>query len=248
MSNQYKIKITKNQIKFLYNNILKYQLKGLIAKKLGIEPKTIDEYLKQGKEYIDQFYDILEDIIDIQNSSDILEEEFQNLDKLDLEKEFMHEYQIQNIGEKYKNTFDNWLFVKCEKFKEENVYSEQEILFDNLILSNNELENKKIVLLIKFKLIWDRAQIALSGEYLEPIKRYSKTSKHLGHGMKMLEMLNKEDFKKEESVQQTTTQNFFTGKTSFVQLSLKAKELGMFENPQIPENIIDAETYIKEDE
>lgn len=247
MSTQHRLKITKNQIKFLYKNILKYQLKGLICKKLGIESHTIDSYLTQGKEYIETYFDYIEDILDIQNSADFIEEEFESLDRQELECEFLNETGYSNIGDKYKSQFDNWLFVKLEKKKEEYIYSEQEKIFDTLKISENEDENRKIILLIKFKLIWDRAHIALSSEYLEPIKRYSKTSKHLSQGMKMLETLNKEDFKKDsDEVQQNNTQNIFTGKVSFVQLSLKAKELGMFGESKEPEKIIDASHLIKD--
>ena len=215
------IKITKNQIKFLYRNILKYQLKGLVCKNLRIDVNTIDNYLKRGKEYYDLYFDELEDIRDVQDEMQEYEEELLNKDKEELEYDFCNDTGLNSLNEKTKNAFESWLYLKCEKEKENILYYKQEDIFDKLVLDkNSEFENKKIILLIKFYLIWNRAYTSLSGEYGDAIHRYSKSSRNANQAMKMLQTLNKDDFESEKQEQNTKAQNVFNAKNlNFVSLS-----------------------------
>lgn len=217
------IKITKNQIKFLYKNILKYQLKGLVCKNLRIDTMTIDNYLKRGKEYYDLYFDELEDIRDTQDEMQEYEDELLNKDKEELEYDFCNDTGLSGLNEKTKNAFESWLYLKCEKEKENILYYKQEEIFEKLVLDkNSEFENKKIILLIKFYLIWNRAYTSLSGEYGDAIHRYSKSSRNANQAMKMLQTLNKDDFESEKTDNNngSKAQNVFNAKNlNFVSLS-----------------------------
>ena len=105
------------------------------------------------------------------------------------------------ISDKNKNAFEVYFIDKKENIKEEYIYNFQKEIITNITWSENELENRKIIMLMLFKLIYDRGQMSLDEELLYLKNRYAKTSsKHLGFLNKDLERRNKEDFgeKKEE--------------------------------------------------
>ena len=110
--------------------------------------------------------------------------------------------------------------------------------------SDNELENKKIILLMLFKLIYDRGQMSLDEELLYLKNRYAKTSsKHLGFLNKDLERRNKEDFgEKKEEENKNVTFNQINNFTHFCIEYDKAKGiLKKNDTESIPDNIIDVE-------
>ena len=56
MGNEFHIKLNGYKIKHLFKNIRKLNGgKNLLAKKLGITPATLDDYLKSGQELLDNF-------------------------------------------------------------------------------------------------------------------------------------------------------------------------------------------------
>ena len=122
-------------------------------------------------------------------------------------------------------------------------HSKKEII-TNIKWSDNELENKKIILLMLFKLIYDRGQMSLDEELLYLKNRYAKTSsKHLGFLNKDLERRNKEDFgEKKEEENKNVTFNQINNFTHFCIEYDKAKGiLKKNDTESIPDNIIDVE-------
>ena len=138
--------------------------------------------------------------------------------------------------------------IKKEQLKESYIFNFQKQIIDNIQWSENELENKKIILLMLFKLIYDRAQMSLDEELLYLKNRYAKSSsKHVAIVVKDLERRNKEDFGevKDDNKQKAITFNQFNNFTHYSIEHDKAHGI-LKQNPTnlLPDNdedIIDAE-------
>lgn len=193
MSNLNNIKINKYKLSHLFKNIRKLNGgKNLIAKKLGITTPTLDEYLKLGQELLDNLEEKLEPIyeIDIDKLDELISKDKQNYIE-----EFLNKEGYASISDKNKNAFEVYFIEKKENIKEEYIYNFQKEIINNIKWAEDEKENEKIVILLLFKLIYDRAQMSLDEELLYLKNRYAKTSsKHLGFVVKDLERRNKEDF------------------------------------------------------
>ena len=212
MSNEFHIKLNGYKIKHLFRNIRKLNGgKNLLAKKLGITAVTLDEYLKAGQELLDKFDEQLQPIYEL--DIDKIDEDIAKK-KNEFIPAFLEFEGVSAVSDKNKNAFEVYFIDKKENIKEEYIYNFQREIINNITWSENELENKKIILLMLFKLIYDRGQMSLDEELLYLKNRYAKTSsKHLGFLNKDLERRNKEDFgeKKEDNKNVTFNQiNNFT--------------------------------------
>lgn len=207
MSNEFHIKLNGYKIKHLFRNIRKLNGgKNLLSKKLGITPSTLDDYLKTGQELLDKFDDKLQPIYEI--DIDGIDEEICKK-KRDFVEGFLELDGTQMLSDKNKNAFEVYFIDKKENIKEEYIFNFQKEIINNIKWSDNELENKKIILLMLFKLIYDRGQMSLDEELLYLKNKYAKSSsKHLGFVVKDLERRNKEDFG--ETKNDTTNQKAIT--------------------------------------
>ena len=88
MGTEHSIEITRAKLNSLFHNIRK--LDGgynLIARKLRFSASTLDNYLKQGREYIEQFKENFPDeFFDI--DTEFIDDDFE-LRKQDIKQEFM---------------------------------------------------------------------------------------------------------------------------------------------------------------
>lgn len=242
MSNEFHIKLNGYKIKHLFRNIRKLNGgKTLLAKKLGITSVTLDEYIKAGQDLLDKFDDKLQPIYEI--DIDGIDEEITKK-KNDFVEGFLQIEGANAISDKNKNAFEVYFIDKKENIKEEYIYNFQKEIITNITWSDNELENKKIILLMLFKLIYDRGQMSLDEELLYLKNRYAKTSsKHLGFLNKDLERRNKEDFgEKKEEENKNVTFNQINNFTHFCIEYDKAKGiLKKNDTESIPDDIIDVE-------
>jgi len=241
MSNEHQIKITRAKINALFHNItIKLDGgNGLLAKKLRISPSTLDEYLRQGREYLDKFEDILEEVMDIE--LDDIDDEFESR-REEFKNEYMMREEINALGDKYRNSFEVYFYELREKAREKHIYSLQRELIENTTFDTNNDLNEKIKLLLLFRLVYDRAHLSLIEEKLYLKSRYTKaSSKHVNAVIKDIERINPEDFgtEKKEQAQTNTTNNI----TNFVQLCIereKSKQIGMLDDiNKNDDNIID---------
>src|SRR5574344_1558343 len=203
MGTEHSIEITRAKLNSLFHNIRK--LDGgynLLARKLRFSNTTLDNYLKQGKLYIDEYIDIFPDeFFDL--DTEFIDDDFE-LRKQDIKREFMLKEDINALGDKYRNAFEVYFYGLREKSREKYIYEQQKEFIES---------NEKIKLLIQFRLIFDRAQMSIDEEKLYLKSKYSKaSSKHLGVIVKDIERRNPEDVgtpekEKEEKVQQIGTIN-----------------------------------------
>lgn len=238
MGNINTIKLNKYKLTHLFHNIRKLNGgKNLLAKKLGITPSTLDDYLKTGQELLDKFDDTLEPIYEL--DIDAIDEEIEKT-KRDYIDEFLEKEGFNMISDKNKNAFEVFFIDKKEKMKEDYIYRFQQEIIENIKWSDDEKENKKIIILMQFKLIYDRAQMSLDEELIYLKNRYAKTSsKHVSFVVKDLERRNKEDFgedKSQDKKQITVNQQF----NNFTHFSLELeKQLALSDKGS--EDIIDIE-------
>lgn len=212
MGTEHSIEITRAKLNSLFHNIRK--LDGgynLIARKLRFSTSTLDSYLKQGKEYVEEFKENFPDeFFDI--DTEFIDDDFE-LRKQDIKREFMLKEDINALGDKYRNAFEVYFYGLREKAREKYIYEKQKEFIESYEFSDIPDLNEKIKLLIQFKLIFDRAQMSIDEEKLYLKSKYSKaSSKHLGVIVKDIERRNPEDFgtpekEKEEKVQQIGTIN-----------------------------------------
>lgn len=250
MSNEFHIKLNGYKIKHLFKNIRKLNGgKNLLAKKLGITPATLDDYLKTGQELLDNFDEKLQPIYEL--DIDAIDDEI-TTHKNDFVDEFLIMENAKTLSDKNKNAFEVYFIDKKETLKENYIYNFQKEIINNIQWSENELENKKIILLMLFKLIYDRGQMSLDEELLYLKNKYAKSSsKHVSIVVKDLERRNKEDFgeiKDSSDNQKVLTFNQFNNFTHFSIQHDKANGLlKKNEIKQIPtnndEDIIDVETF-----
>lgn len=238
MGNTNTIKLNKYKLTHLFHNIRKLNGgKNLLAKKLGITPSTLEDYLKTGQELLDKFDDVLEPIYEL--DIDAIDEEIEATKK-DYIDEFLEQEGYNMISDKNKNAFEVFFIDKKEKLKENFIYNFQQEIIENIKWSEDEKENKKIIILMQFKLIYDRAQMSLDEELIYLKNRYSKTSsKHVAIVVKDLERRNKEDFgddKSQDKKQITVNQQF----NNFTHFSLELEKQLALANTD-SENIIDIE-------
>ena len=208
MSNEFHIKLNPYKIKHLFRNIRKLNGgKNLLAKKLGITPATLDDYLKSGQDLLDKFDDKLQPIYEL--DIDAIDDEI-TAQKSDFIEGFLTQEGSNAISDKNRNAFEVYFIERKEQLKESYIYDFQKQIITNITWSENELENKKIILLMLFKLIYDRAQMSLDEELLYLKNRYAKSSsKHVAIVVKDLERRNKEDFgEKKELVDNTKALSF----------------------------------------
>ena len=133
--------------------------------------------------------------------------------------------------------------------KESYIYDFQKQIITNITWSENELENKKIILLMLFKLIYDRAQMSLDEELLYLKNRYAKSSsKHVAIVVKDLERRNKEDFGEKKELVDNTKALSFNQINNFTHYSIEYdKSKGLLKHntakmlPDNEEEIIDVE-------
>lgn len=193
MGNEFQIKLNSYKIHHLFKNIRKLNGgKNLLAKKLGITTITLDEYLKSGQELLDKFDEKLQPIYDL--DIDGIDDEI-----LTHKSEYIEPFLAQDgtnaISDKNKNAFEVYFIEQKELLKEKLIFDYQKQIITNIKWSDNELENKRTILLLLFKLIYDRAQMSLDEELLYLKNKYAKTSsKHVAIVVKDLERRNKEDF------------------------------------------------------
>lgn len=216
MSNEFHIKLNGYKIKHLFKNIRKLNGgKNLLAKKLGITTSTLDDYLKTGQELLDNFDEQLQPIYEL--DIDAIDDEISER-KNEFIDSFLLLENAKMLSDKNKNAFEVYFIDKKETLKEEYIYNFQKQIIENMKWSDNELENKKIILLMLFKLIYDRGQMSLDEELLYLKNKYSKSSsKHVAIVVKDLERRNREDFgeAKTENSQKTLTFNQFNNFTHF---------------------------------
>lgn len=193
MGNEFHIKLNGYKIKHLFKNIRKLNGgKNLLAKKLGITPATLDDYLKSGQELLDNFDEKLQPIYEL--DIDAIDDEI-TAQKSDFIEGFLALEGGNGLSDKNRNAFEVYFIERKEQLKESYIFNFQKQIIDNIQWSENELENKKIILLMLFKLIYDRAQMSLDEELLYLKNRYAKSSsKHVAIVVKDLERRNKEDF------------------------------------------------------
>lgn len=240
MSNEFHIKLNGYKIKHLFRNIRKLNGgKNLLSKKLGITPATLDDYLRSGQELLDKFDDKLQPIYEI--DIDGLDEELTKTKK-DYIQEFLDLDGSQMISDKNKNAFEVFFIDKKENLKESYIYNFQKEIINNIQWSENELENKKIVLLMLFKLIYDRAQMSLDEELLYLKNKYAKSSsKHLGFVVKDLERRNKEDFGEVKDNTDNQKMITYNQTNNFTQFCVEFDKMhGLLEKKN--EDVIDVET------
>lgn len=231
MSNEFNIKINNYQIYHLFNNIRKLEgAKTLLAKKLRITPMTLDDYLKQGDNYLEKYKDELSEIYDI--DIDGIDESLENT-KMDYIEEFLEKEGLNNscISDKNKNAFMIYFYNKKERIKELQIMSYQKPIIDNIKFSDNELEDSKIRMLIMFKLIYDRAQMSIDEELLYLKSKYGKTSsKNVNMIIHDLERRNREDFEKVKEQPQTQQAITLNQINNFTQISVEQdKALGLLQ-------------------
>lgn len=228
MSNEHTIKLNKYKLNHLFKYIRRLNGgKNLIARKLGISNVTLDEYLKSGKDLLEQNADKLEPIyeLDIDAIEESLEEK-----KSSYIDEFLQEMDFATISDKNRNAFDVYFYDKREKIKEEYIYKFQKEIIENIKWSNDEKENNKIILLMLFVLIYERGQLSLDEELLYLKNKYSKSSsKHVSFLIKDLERRNKEDFGEKVETQekkQITVNQQFNNFTHFsIEMDKQLKKL-----------------------
>ena len=113
MGNEYQIKLNTYKINHLFKNIRKLNGgKNLLAKKLGITPATLDDYLKQGDDYLAKFDDKLQPIYDL--DIDGIDEEITN-HKGEFVEEFLAQEGSRFILLKKKKILKNKLFLNIKK-------------------------------------------------------------------------------------------------------------------------------------
>ena len=212
MTKEYSVEISRAKINSLFYNIRKFDGGyNLIAQKLRFSIATLNNYLKQGKEYLEQFKDVFSnEFFDM--DTEFIDDDFE-LRKQDIKQEFMLKEDINALGDKYRNAFEVYFYGLREKAREKYIYEEQKEFIESYEFSDIPELNEKIKLLIQFKLVFDRAQLSIDEEKLYLKAKYSKaSSKHLGIIVKDIERRNPEDFgmpekEKEEKVQQIGTIN-----------------------------------------
>ena len=212
MGTEHSIEITRAKLNSLFHNIRK--LDGgynLISRKLRFSVSTLDNYLKQGKTYLEEFKDVFDnEFFDL--DTEFIDDDFE-LRKQDIKQEFMLKEDINALGDKYRNAFEVYFYGLREKAREKYIYEEQKLFIESYEFSDITALNEKIKILIQFRLIFDRAQMSIDEEKLYLKSKYSKaSSKHLGVIVKDIERRNPEDFgtpekEKEEKVQQIGTIN-----------------------------------------
>lgn len=249
MSNEFHIKLNGYKIKHLFKNIRKLNGgKNLLAKKLGITTATLDDYLKTGQELLDEFDEKLQPIYEL--DIDAIDDEI-STHRNEFIDEFLALENSKVLSDKNKNAFEVYFIDKKENLKESYIYDFQKEIICNMKWSENELENKKIILLMLFKLIYDRGQMSLDEELLYLKNRYAKSSsKHVAIVVKDLERRNKEDFGEDKAPsdnQKVLTFNQFNNFTHFSIQHDKAN--GLLKKNEVKqistnydENIIDVET------
>lgn len=234
MGNEYQIKLNTYKINHLFKNIRKLNGgKNLLAKKLGITPATLDDYLKQGDDYLAKFDDKLQPIYDL--DIDGIDEEIVN-HKGEFVEEFLVQEGSQMLCDKNRNAFEVYFIEKKENIKEQTIFKYQKDIIDTLKWSDNDLENHKIKLLMLFRLIYDRAQMSLDEELLYLKNRYSKTSsKHVAIVVKDLERRNKEDFGEVKENPDNQKNITFNQINNFTHFSLEMeKQLGILKKNETP--------------
>src|SRR5574344_1539699 len=212
MGKEHSVEITRAKLNSLFHNIRKLDgAYNLLARKLRISTTTLDEYLKCGKNYLEEYKELFsEDFFDI--DTEFIEDDFE-LNRQNLKQEFMMKEDINALGDKYRNAFEVYFYGLREKSREKYIYEQQKEFIESYEFSDIPELNEKIKLLIQFRLIFDRAQMSIDEEKLYLKSKYSKaSSKHLGVIVKDIERRNPEDFgtpekEKEEKVQQIGTIN-----------------------------------------
>ena len=244
MSNEFHIKLNPYKIKHLFRNIRKLNGgKNLLAKKLGITPATLDDYLKSGQDLLDKFDDKLQPIYEFAIDDEITAQ------KSDFIEGFLTQEGSNAISDKNRNAFEVYFIERKEQLKESYIYDFQKQIITNITWSENELENKKIILLMLFKLIYDRAQMSLDEELLYLKNRYANSSsKHVAIVVKDLERRNKEDFGEKKELVDNTKALSFNQINNFTHYSIEYdKSKGLLKHntakmlPDNEEEIIDVE-------
>lgn len=223
---EHKISISRIKLNHLFNNVYK-KCKGgrnFLARKLRISSTLLDNYLKLGKEYIEQYEDKLIDILDI--DTEFIEENLV-LKKTEIKEEFLSKTEESGISDRNRNAFDVYYYDILAKTKEAYIFETQKSVIENTIFSEIEDENEKIKILIQFRLIYDRAQLAYDEKKVYLVDKYTESSsKHVSYQVKELERRNPEDFAPPEK-EKTPTQQIGTINNIFqlVQSLDEAKQL-----------------------
>ena len=225
MGNEFNIKLNSYKIQHLFKNIRKLNGgKNLLAKKLGITTNTLDEYIKSGQEFLDTYDEQLQPIYEL--DIDGIDDEI-TAHKSEYIQKFLELDGTTTLSDKNKNAFEVYFIEQKELMKERIIFDFQKQIITNIKWSDNELENKRIILLMLFKLIYDRGQMSLDEELLYLKNKYAKTSsKHVAIVVKDLERRNKEDFGEEKNTtdnSKTMILNQFNNFTHFAIQHDKAK-------------------------
>lgn len=242
MSKENCVEVTRAKLNSLFHNIRK--LDGgynLIARKLRFSVSTLDNYLKQGKTYLEEFKDVFpNEFLDL--DTEFIDDDFE-LRKQDIKQEFMLKEDINALGDKYRNAFEVYFYGLREKAREKYVYEEQKEFIESYEFSEVFDLNEKIKLLIQFKLIFDRAQMSIDEEKLYLKSKYSKaSSKHLGVIVKDIERRNPEDFGTPEKEEKEKVQQIGTINNIFQLVQALDNSQGMLTaQGENKENVIDVE-------
>ena len=241
MGKEYSIEITRAKLNSLFHNIRKLDgAYNLLARKLRISSSSLDNYLKEGKLFLEEYKDKLpEDFFDI--DIEFIEDDF-DLRREDIKQKFMLKEDINALGDKYRNAFEVYFYGLREKAKEEYIYKTQKDIIESIEFSNIEALNEKIKLLTQFRLIYDRAQMSIIEEKLYLKAKYSKTSsKHLGVIIKDIERHDPEDFapQKEEKDDKTPQIGIMNNTNVFNLVNNLTSLKGMLEDKE--KDVIDVE-------
>ena len=244
MPEEYSISISRSKLEYLFHNVRKLDgARHGLARKLRISSSLLDNYLNLGQEYINKYNDRLSKILDI--DTEFVEENFE-LKKNEIKEKFLKKTEEVGISDRNRGAFDVYYYDCLCKHIEKYVYEMQKNVIENTEFETDKKLNKKIKILIQFKLVYDRAQLSLLEEKLYLKAKFSKTSsKHLGVIIKDLERHSPEDFvapekEKEKSVQQIgTINNIF----QLVQALDNNKQ-----QIEQKEDIVDIEYEVKENE
>lgn len=238
------IRLSKYKLKHLYQNIIRVLgLKGKIAGKLDINVKTLGEYLSLGEIYIEDYEDKISEIFEIE--TDFIDDKYES-SKNEILEQFLKAQGIGALGDKYRHVFDSFFFRMRETEREKYIYYMEQEILNNIKLSENPEEDEKIKLLILFRRIYDRAQLAVDEENCGNIDKHIKSSKNVGLAFKLLEKRNKDDLG-EQPKTLTGEVNVNHNIKSFAELANMIQEQQRKMITQQPEQVIDAEYEVKDD-
>lgn len=238
-------KLNKTKINNLFRNIRKLQGgKNLLCKQLHINYATLNEYLRIGGEYLEQYEELFEEVLDFDEYE--IDDEFEN-SRDRIRNLYLDQTGFEAISDKNRNAFEVFFIQNREQYKENEIRKIQDKIMEDNLFSDDKEEDKKIKLYIAFKLIYDRAQMSLDKELLYLKERYAKTSsKHVGILVKDLERRNKEDFGEEKNDKETTKQITINNTTNLLALCREYEQAkGLLPNSNVnvhnSDDIIDVE-------